>query len=52
MVNLLMDGELNSVCGAGCGERSDERVSSRNRLRSRPWDTRVCTINLQIPAVT
>ena len=49
MVNLLMSSELDAVCGAGYGERSDERVNSRNGYRGRPWDTRVGTIDLQIP---
>jgi hypothetical protein len=31
------------------GERSAERVSQRNGYRTRPWDTRVGTIALEIP---
>jgi len=49
MVNVLMSAEMNAVCGAGYGERSDDRVNSRNGYRSRPWDTRVGTIDLDIP---
>jgi transposase-like protein len=49
MVNVLMSAEINGLCGAGYGERSDERVNSRNGYRSRLWDTRVGTIDLQIP---
>jgi len=49
MVNLLMSSELEAVCGAGYGERSEERVNSRNGYRTRLWDTRVGTIDLQIP---
>jgi len=49
MVNLLMSAELEGLCGASYGERSDERVNSRNGYRARPWDTRVGTIDLQIP---
>jgi transposase-like protein len=49
MVNLLMNAEVDAVCGAGYGERSGERVNSRNGYRSRTWDTRVGTIGLQIP---
>jgi len=37
------------MCGAGYGERSAERVNSRNGYRTRPWDTRVGTIALDIP---
>ncbi len=47
MVNLLMI--VDAVCGAGYGERSAERTNSRNGYRPRPWDTRVGTIDLQIP---
>ncbi len=49
MVNLLMSAEIDAVCGAGYRERTDERVNSRNGYRARPWDTRVGTIDLQIP---
>jgi hypothetical protein len=49
MVNLLMNAEVDAVCGAGYGERSGERVNSRNGYRTRPWDTRVGTIDLQLP---
>ena len=49
MVSLLMSAEVEAVCGAGNGERSGERVNSRNGYRARPWDTRVGTIDLQIP---
>src|SRR5437762_2588447 len=36
-------------CGATYGERSPERVSSRNGYRPRRWDTRAGTIDLEIP---
>lgn len=49
MVNMLMGAEIDAVCGAGFGERSADRANSRNGYRSRPWDTRVGTIDLQIP---
>ena len=49
MVNLLMSAEIEEVCGAGYRERSDDRVNARNGYRGRPWDTRVGTIDLQIP---
>jgi hypothetical protein len=48
MVSILMHAEIDSACGAGYGERSDERVNSRNGYRSRLWDTRVGSIDLQI----
>jgi transposase-like protein len=45
----LMSGEASAVCGAEFGERSDERVNSRNGYRHRDWDTRVGTIDLAVP---
>ena len=45
----LMSAQASMQCGAGLGERSDERVNSRNGYRQRPWDTRVGTIDLAIP---
>src|SRR3954469_3907645 len=49
MVELLMSAEVDAVCGAGYGERSDQRGNQRNGYRERPWDTRVGTIGLKIP---
>ena len=46
---LLMDAEVDVACNAGYGERSEERVNSRNGHRARRWDTRAGTINLEIP---
>jgi putative transposase len=46
---LLTDADVDLLCGAGYGERSENRVNSRNGHRSRRWDTRVGTINLEIP---
>ena len=45
----LMSAQASSQCGAAYGERSDERENSRNGYRSRPWDTRVGTIDLSVP---
>jgi transposase-like protein len=45
----LMSAEADSLCGAGYGERSDERVNRRNGYRARPWDTRAGTIELAVP---
>jgi len=47
--NTLMSAQASAVCGAGYGERSEERVNSRNGYRTRDWDTRVGTIELAIP---
>jgi putative transposase len=45
----LMSAEADALCGAGYGERSDERVNSRNGYRQRDWDTRAGTVELAIP---
>lgn len=45
----LMSADATAQCGAGYGERSDERVNSRNGYRERRWDTRAGTIELAIP---
>jgi putative transposase len=45
----LMSAEADVLCGAGYGERSTERVNSRNGYRPRVFDTRAGTIELDIP---
>jgi putative transposase len=45
----LMDAEVDMLCGAGYGERSEDRVNSRNGHRERRWDTRAGTIALEVP---
>ena len=45
----LMGAEADALCGAAYGERSPERVNIRNGYRERDWDTRVGSIELQIP---
>jgi len=45
----LMGAEADAVCGAGYGERSAERTSTRNGYRRRDWDTRAGSISLAIP---
>ena len=45
----LMGAEVDALCGADYGERSEERVNRRNGYRERPWDTRAGTIALQVP---
>ncbi len=47
--DLPMDAEVDVVCNAGYGKRTDARVNSRNGHRARRWDTRAGTINLEIP---
>ena len=46
-----MEAEVERKTGAGLGERSPERLTHRNGYRPRPWDTRVGTLDLQIPKV-
>ena len=45
----LMSAQASAQCGAALGERSEERVNSRNGYRTRDWDTRVGTIDLAVP---
>jgi putative transposase len=45
----LMELDVEGLCGAGHGERSDERENWRNGYRERAWDTRAGTIPLRIP---
>ena len=49
MVQRLMSAEADALCGADHGERSADRVNSRNGYRLREWDTRVGTLELGIP---
>ena len=44
-----MEAEVAAQIGAGRYERTDERSTQRNGYRPRPWDTRVGTLELQIP---
>jgi putative transposase len=45
----LMTLEVESLCGAGHGERTPERTNLRNGHRDRLWETRAGAIELQIP---
>src|ERR671933_773558 len=47
----LMELELAEHVGAERHERSPERTGYRNGYRERPWDTRVGTLELQVPRV-
>lgn len=48
-VKALMNAEVDALCGAEYGERSDDRVNHRNGYRMRDWDTRLGTVELPIP---
>jgi putative transposase len=45
----VMGVEADAVCGAGYGERSEERTNTGNGCRRREWDTRAGSIGLVIP---
>ena len=47
----LMELEVGQQLGAERHERTSERNGYRNGYRERPWDTRVGTIELQVPRV-
>jgi transposase-like protein len=49
MVQELMEGEVAAQIGASRDERSEARSTQRNGYRPRAWDTRVGTLELQIP---
>ncbi len=49
VAEALMSAEADAICGAAYGERSPERMNTRNGYRDREWDTRVGTIELAIP---
>jgi transposase-like protein len=48
-VNALLSAQADAVCGAGHGERTPERVNSRNGYRHRDLDTRVGTLDVAVP---
>jgi len=45
----LMELEVESLTGAGYGEKSAERLVQRNGYRDRAWETRAGTVELHIP---
>lgn len=49
LVQGIMEAEVTAKIGAAPGERSPERLTQRNGYRSRPWDTRIGTLDLRIP---
>jgi len=49
LATRIMELEATKLAGAEKGERSAERQDHRNGYRSRTWDTRVGTIDLQVP---
>jgi len=45
----LMESEVSELIGAERGERTPDRATHRNGYRSREWQTRAGTVELQIP---
>ena len=45
----LMDMDVETLCGAGYGERTAERCNNLNGYRPWLWDTRAGSVDLQIP---
>ncbi len=52
LAQVVMDREVSAQIGAEPYERTHDRLAYRNGYRTRTWDTRVGTIELQIPKVT
>jgi transposase-like protein len=49
VVNRMMDLDVESLTGAGYGERSEDRVNQRNGYGERPWHTTLGTLPVAIP---
>ena len=49
LAQALMEAEVTELVGAERHERSDERTTYRNGSRPRNYDTRVGTIELEVP---
>ena len=51
MTDFVMEAEVTAKVGAEAHERSEERTTHRNGHRERRWDTRLGTLQLQVPKV-
>jgi transposase-like protein len=51
LAQALMDAEVSEQIGAEHGQRTPDRATHRNGYRARDWDTRVGTVELQVPRV-
>ena len=49
LVEAVMEADVSVRIGAGLGERTPSRLTQRNGYRERRWDTRVGSLDLQIP---
>ncbi len=45
----MMEMDVEALCAAAYGERSPERLNSRNGYRERLWETRAGSVDLKIP---
>ena len=48
-VEQLMGAEVEQRCGAPAGVRTEARTNQRNGYRERRWDTRMGSVDLQVP---
>ena len=48
-LHLAMDSDVEKLCGAKYGERSEARTNSRNGTRDRLFETRLGSVDLAIP---
>jgi putative transposase len=51
LVAQLMEVEVSELIGAEHGQRTPDRATHRNGYRSREWQTRAGTVELQIPKI-
>jgi transposase-like protein len=51
ITGFLMEAEVAHQVGAEAHERSEQRTTHRNGYRERRWDTRLGTLQLQVPKV-
>jgi transposase-like protein len=51
ITGFLMEAEVATKVGAEAHERSEQRITHRNGYRDRRWDTRLGTLQLQVPKV-
>jgi putative transposase len=51
ITGFLMEAEVTAKVGAEVHERSEQRITQRNGYRDRRWDTRLGTLQLQVPKV-
>lgn len=48
-LHAMMDSQVTELCDASYGERSSERQNSRNGTRTRALETRLGTLELEVP---